>query len=101
MATEQVLPAAQPTFLQEVVILDHDPSYIPHPPSVPTPPSDPNRAVLTMGQTSKKFLVVPEVEHLLEKIDEQEKEERKREREREKEKEKETVGGRKGVKKEK
>ena len=35
-----------------------------------------------MGQTSKKFLVVPKVEHLLERVAEQEKAEREEEKRR-------------------
>lgn len=34
-----------------------------------------------MGQTSKKFIVVPEVSHLLEKVAEQEAKEKEREKE--------------------
>lgn len=73
---KQVLPAAQPSFLQEIVILDHDPATEPRRPGSDSPASDPNRAMLMMGQTSKKFLVVPEVTHLLEKVALQDKEER-------------------------
>ena len=85
-SSKQVLPAAQPSFLQEVVILDHDPALIPRPPGTllfPTKPaesSSPTRSILTMGQTGKKFIVVPEVKHLLGCIEKQEKEE-KREKE--------------------
>jgi hypothetical protein len=74
----QVLPAAQPSFLQEVVILDHDPATVPLPPGVKPPPSNPTRAIVMMGQTSKKFLVVPEVSHLLSRVAEEEKEEKER-----------------------
>ncbi|KAI5478952.1 protein of RNA polymerase III Rpc4 family [Pseudohyphozyma bogoriensis] len=72
----EVLAAAQPSFLQEVAILDHDPASEPVAEGKQRPESDPNRALLMMGQTSKKFIVVPEVEHLLEKISIQEKEEK-------------------------
>ncbi len=62
----QVLPAATPTFLQEIVVLDHDISLVPKPAG--TPQDDfrqPNRSLLTIGQTNKKYVIVPTVEHLL------------------------------------
>ncbi|KAL8287698.1 hypothetical protein RQP46_003556 [Phenoliferia psychrophenolica] len=78
----EVLPAAQPSFLQEIVILDHDPAQEPVPLGGARKDSEPNRAMLMMGQTSKKFIVVPEVEHLLERVALQEKEEREDEKRR-------------------
>lgn len=76
MSLAQILPAAQPSFLQEVVILEHDPSAEPG----GSGPSEPDHAIRMMGQTGKKFIVVPEVSHLLERIEMQEKEEKERER---------------------
>lgn len=75
-AGTQVLPAAQPSFLQEVVILGHDAADVPG----SSEPSDPDHSILMMGQTGKKFIIVPEVAHLLEQIDLQEKTEKERER---------------------
>ncbi|GAA5843990.1 hypothetical protein JCM11251_005935 [Rhodosporidiobolus azoricus] len=121
----EILPAAQPSFLQEIAVLDHPP---PKPSdkgkakrssssssgsseddshsddasdassssekkrktkrksksdrngdskSRPPPPPD---SLVILGQTSKKFLVVPEVADLLDKVAAQEKQERDEER---------------------
>ncbi|GAA5871948.1 hypothetical protein JCM1840_004753 [Sporobolomyces johnsonii] len=109
----EVLPAAQPSFLQEIAILDHRP-----PPAAPKPASSPKpkkpkkgkkkrssssssesesassssdsdeerepdvapETLTLVGQTSKKFIVVPEVGDLLKRIEEQEKREKDEER---------------------
>lgn len=52
--------------MQEIVVLDHDISLVPKPAG--TPQDDfrqPNRSLLTIGQTNKKYVIVPTVEHLL------------------------------------
>ncbi|ORY69156.1 RNA polymerase III RPC4-domain-containing protein [Leucosporidium creatinivorum] len=77
--TYEILPAARPSFLQEIAVLDHDPATVPRAPGVPSIPSDPSRAMVMMGQTGKKFMVVPEINGLLEKVDEQLKEEKRAE----------------------
>ncbi|GAA5920484.1 hypothetical protein JCM1841_003507 [Sporobolomyces salmonicolor] len=105
----EVLPAAQPSFLQEIAILDH--RAAPKPASSPKPKKprkgkkkrsssssesssesassdsgserepDVSPETLTLvGQTSKKFIVVPEVGDLLKRIAEQEKMEKDEER---------------------
>lgn len=66
--------------MQEIVVLDHDAAHVPRPilPGEPKQevPSDPNRSMFTMGQTSRKFIVVPEVSHLLAMVAVQEQEEK-------------------------
>lgn len=37
----------------------------------------PKPTLLTMGQTSKKFMVVPQIDSLLEKVEQQEREEKR------------------------
>ncbi|BGP33391.1 hypothetical protein JCM10296v2_005191 [Rhodotorula toruloides] len=103
----EVLPAAQPSFLQEIAVLDHpsknastngtskkpksrrrssstsssssssSSSDSPSSTKTPTLPAD---SLVVLGQTSKKFIVVPQIEDLLEKVGEQEKKEREEER---------------------
>lgn len=58
------------------MILNHDPAAEPLAPGEERPPSNPSGAMLMMGQTSKKFIVVPDAMHLLDKIAEQEKTEK-------------------------
>lgn len=65
----QVLPAAQPTFLQEIAIIKPsdkiDGKVVPG-------------SLTAMGQTNKKFMVVPTVEHLLARIKLEEEEDKRR-----------------------
>lgn len=81
----EILPAAQPSFLQELAIIDHDPATEPvsaavqADPNAEQPESKPSGAMVMVGQTSKKFIVVPDAAHLLEKIGEQEHQEKEAE----------------------
>ncbi|GEM08744.1 hypothetical protein Rt10032_c06g2761 [Rhodotorula toruloides] len=111
-ATLQVLPAAQPSFLQEIAVLDHPPktastngtckpsktrhrsssasssssssssstSPTSSKPKYKSSAAIPADSLVILGQTSKKFIVVPQIEDLLEKVGEQEKREREEER---------------------
>ncbi|PRQ77577.1 RNA polymerase III RPC4-domain containing protein [Rhodotorula toruloides] len=103
----EVLPAAQPSFLQEIAVLDHpsrnaatngtskkpksrrrssstssssSSSSSSDSPSSSKTPALPADSLVVLGQTSKKFIVVPQIEDLLEKVGEQEKKEREEER---------------------
>ncbi|BGP41444.1 hypothetical protein JCM10449v2_005425 [Rhodotorula kratochvilovae] len=104
----EVLPAAQPSFLQEIAVLDHRPSAASSSSNGASSSSKkakakkhkrssssssgsssssdererdlPRDALVVLGQTSKKFLVVPEITDLLDKVALQEKEERDEER---------------------
>lgn len=67
--------------MQELAIIDHDPANEPLQPGEKPCESDPSGQINIMGQTSKKFIVVPEVSHLLEKVAEQEAKEKEREKE--------------------
>ncbi|GAA5829055.1 hypothetical protein JCM3770_003017, partial [Rhodotorula araucariae] len=120
-----VLPAAQPSFLQEIAVLDHRPSAAgsangdgaaaakkakKHKRSQSSGSDDgsagssgdeqrrgrrelPRDALVVLGQTSKKFLVVPEITDLLDKVALQEKAERDEERRVKLEKARGPVGG--------
>jgi hypothetical protein len=71
-----------PMFLQELAIIDHDPATEPVPASdapKEKPESAPSGSMVMMGQTSKKFIVVPDAMHLLDKIEAEEKEKREAE----------------------
>jgi len=71
-----------PSFLQELAIIDHDPATAPVPASEAAnerPESNPSGSIVMMGQTSKKFIVVPDAVHLLDRIGEQERDEREAE----------------------
>lgn len=71
-----------PSFLQELAIIDHDPASEPVPSSdaaTDRPESNPSGSIVMMGQTSKKFIVVPDAMHLLDKIEAEEKENREAE----------------------
>ncbi|GAA6021641.1 hypothetical protein JCM10207_008094 [Rhodosporidiobolus poonsookiae] len=103
----EVLPAAQPSFLQEVAIIDHPAPKAGSSSTRRSKPSSskkkkrrsssssssgsssssdsdtapaPSDALVIVGQTRKKFLVVPDVADLLDKVGLQEKEERDEER---------------------
>lgn len=56
------------------MLLDHDPTLVPSTWKLaPKEKPQPTRELLTMGQTNKKFMVVPVVDNLLEAIEEEEK----------------------------
>ncbi|KAK4048849.1 hypothetical protein OIO90_005657 [Microbotryomycetes sp. JL221] len=85
----EVLPAAQPNFLQEVAVLDHNPQDEPgykqqHQQRRGRDEEDVdmqdtnNNAILILGQTDKKFLIVPDVDDLLDKVEQQERQEKKK-----------------------
>ena len=81
--TFTVLPAAPPGFLQELALVN--PRKIGAAATVDSGESgDETRtnALLTLGQTNQKFLVVPDVEHLLQRLELQEQDEARLKQER-------------------
>ncbi|KDE05379.1 hypothetical protein MVLG_04290 [Microbotryum lychnidis-dioicae p1A1 Lamole] len=73
----EVLPAAQPTFLQEIAMIDHP--DLNDPPSPTDADQRPIPSVVILGQTYNKFIAAPEASYLLGRIAEQEREEKEAE----------------------
>lgn len=84
-----MVPAAQPSFLQEVVVLDQqDPKAEDSKDDKLRP-----RRIEAMGQTNRKLMVMPNVDELLDKVAEQVKEEKRAEAAAKKSVKKEKVKG--------
>lgn len=68
-SVRQIEPAARPSFLQEVVVLDQ-PSK-----EAGADAKKTSRGIACLGQTNRKLMVMPAVDELLDKVAEQQREE--------------------------